>query len=273
MSESQKLLEIALAYKQLCEKHSLTYFICGGSAIGAVRHLGFIPWDDDIDFMMPRKDYETFIKIAQKELPYPFCLRDFSIDKEGYALFFAKIDRKDTTFIPEPLEKNHYRGGLYIDIFPMDGGFQNIILRKIHFWILEKIKSLHMLAFHGTTNNKSGIFRKIIVKFAKRFLKNKILFYTFHWILKLKHYKYSKNVGDIAWGYGEREVMAKDIFEPASKIMFENHYFSAPNKIDLYLQNIYGNYMKLPPKEERIGGHPAFYKNLKLPYEKFKYDI
>ena len=103
----------------LCEKHSLTYYVAGGTAIGAFRHKGFIPWDDDIDVNMPREDYDKFLEIAQTELADKYNVQHID-NTDGYVLTFAKMNLKGTTFIEATDTNRTYEQGIFIDIFPMD---------------------------------------------------------------------------------------------------------------------------------------------------------
>ena len=113
-------LEMFKYYLAICEKHDLKYFLIGGTLLGAVRHKGFIPWDDDIDIGMPRPDYEKFLLVAQKELPEHIFLQTHNTDIE-YPNCFAKLRNSDTTFIETSCKKLKINHGIYIDIFPLDG--------------------------------------------------------------------------------------------------------------------------------------------------------
>ena len=111
-------LDMLLEFRRICEKHKLQYFLCSGTLLGAVRHKGFIPWDDDVDVCMPLKDYKQFLLVAANELDDRYFLQTFETD-EGCNFGFSKIRRNNTTYIPDHLAGGYSHQGIWIDIFPM----------------------------------------------------------------------------------------------------------------------------------------------------------
>ena len=128
------MFEIALIFKEICEKHNLRYYMAYGTLLGAVRHQGFIPWDDDMDFAMPRKDWEEFIRVAPKELETigdgNYILRECRLDNGLYKYLWMRIVDKRTSFCNKSRVADI--GGIYIDIDPLDGTFENRVLQKMH---------------------------------------------------------------------------------------------------------------------------------------------
>ena len=124
------ILKIAKAVDEVCKTHNLRYYIWAGTMIGAIRHKGFIPWDDDLDIAMPRADYNLLVEHAAEWLPEPYEMVCTETDSE-YPLPFGKIQDASTTLI----ERMHlrYLGGIYIDVFPIDGAPEGWLKRKIHF--------------------------------------------------------------------------------------------------------------------------------------------
>lgn len=114
------LMEMLKEYIRICDKYRLLYFMAGGSALGAVRHGGFIPWDDDIDVVMPRSDYMKFLNIAQDELKEPYFLQNYRTEPD-FRLDYSKIRNTNTTFIETTAQRLHINHGVYLDIFPIDG--------------------------------------------------------------------------------------------------------------------------------------------------------
>lgn len=106
-------------FERICKKYNLTYFAAYGTVLGAIRHKGFIPWDDDMDLGMPRKDYEKFLEVAPKELSANFELLESRLT-EGYVMPFAKLTRSDTTFVEATDKDRKYHSGIFVDIFPYD---------------------------------------------------------------------------------------------------------------------------------------------------------
>ncbi|MBO5867860.1 MAG: LicD family protein, partial [Oscillospiraceae bacterium] len=126
-------MDIAKAVVALCDKHGLTYYMLGGSMLGAIRHKGFIPWDDDIDFGMPREDYERFLELAPTELPKHLKVVNYRNDP-NYMYYITRILDTETKVIEERIGNDNKYTNASIDIFPIDGTPNNPILRKIYFF-------------------------------------------------------------------------------------------------------------------------------------------
>lgn len=273
MNDIQRiLLEQAQYFKSFCKKYNITYSLIGGNVLGAVRHGGFIPWDDDIDFVIPRPDYERFLKLA-KNLDFPYKLRDFSVDGEKHSFCFAKLDDTRTTFIEMALSNFQHKGGVYIDIFPLDATFDTKILQSIHLFFIGRLVKLREIAYIARIKPEKGWLYNAVLKIVQKTCRGRALYNIIHFLLTLKDYKKAKYVGNLVWGYGKKEVLPKTYYEPFTLIQFESEIFQAPAKIDAYLKAIYGDYMTLPPEDKRVSQHPHFYLNLNLPYKDFKYDL
>ena len=242
-------LEMLKAIDDISKKLGIQYFMLGGTLLGAIRHQGFIPWDDDIDIGMLREDYEKFIKEAQDLLPTYYFVQTYQTDPEFY-LPFAKIRDSRTTFI-ETVSANHkINHGVYIDIFPID--FYKKPSKT------EKIKRLLLTA---------RTLREVDLKIFNRNLKNKILSLLSLLIFpnayqacdKLDKLNSRYNSGEKRTNYcgawGNKEIVDSDIFNKSKNYYFEGFSFTGPEDSDSYLRHIYGDYMKLPPKEKRISHH------------------
>lgn len=148
------LLETMDYFHNLCEEHQLNYFLVGGTLLGAVRHQGFIPWDDDIDVVMPRADYERFLKL-QKHIKQPFKLQDYSTDTR-YPMPFAKLTNtkliiQNNTYIP-------FKSGVWLDIFPIDYTFENQKAQNLHYSFTKCLRILLVVKTGGfNKKNKSTI--------------------------------------------------------------------------------------------------------------------
>ncbi len=240
-----KILE---EFDRICNDNNLRYSLAGGTLLGAVRHKGFVPWDDDIDVCMPRPDYEKFKKIFKNE---QFYLSD---DKGKYSIYpFLKM--MDKSIEVQEVGFNEV-SNLWIDVFPIDGlPSENKKLKKIYkksslyrkIIVFDKWKNLNV--YGGKHNKLIAFLIKIYVKTygVKRAIKNSIR-------LALKHdYKKSDYVGAITWGcYGVGERMLKSEYEQFTEMEFEGKKFSVMGCWDSYLRGIYGDYMKLPPEDKRI---------------------
>lgn len=273
MNEIQSiLLEEGKYFRDFCNKHNIPYCLVGGNILGSVRHKGFIPWDDDMDFVIPRPHYDRFLKLAKK-LDFPYCLRDFSVDKEGHSFCFSKIDNTQTTFIEKSLSNFKHKGGVYIDVFPLDATFDSKILQSIHLFFIDHLVRLREIAYIARIKPEKGWLYNTTLKLLQKTCRGRTLHKIINFVLTLKKYDRANYVGNLVWGYGKKEVLPKSYYEPFAKIEFEKEYFSAPAKVELYLQSIYGDYMTPPPESQRFSQHPHFYLNLTLPYKDFVYDV
>lgn len=247
-------LNILKHVDKFCQEHQIQYFMCGGSLIGTIRHRGFIPWDDDIDIMMLRDDYERFVNeySAIKEATYKI---HSSRNVEGWYLPFAKIEDANTVF-KENIE-NKYIIGINIDIFPIDNVPENQDQQNAMFKSWRKWFNIHGLKLMSTVKGRS-------------FFKNAALVF-FHQVLALIPYKYlvkkiesnamqyidqeTKYCGIAVWGYGKREINFKSNFDSVIMMPFEDITVPVPVGYDNYLTSVYGDYMKLPPIEKQISHH------------------
>lgn len=244
-------LEILSELDRICKKNNLRYSLAGGTLLGAVRHKGFIPWDDDIDVCMPRPDYEKFKEILSKNSSsdrFYIC----SDDDKNAIYPFTKLQDRTIEIVEEGVREVQ---NLWLDIFPIDGlPSDDKKLKKIYkkSSLYRKIISFDKLenlkAYRGKHNKVIAFFINSFVKLygCKRALRNSIK-------LALKYdYDKSDYVGAITWGcYGIGERMPKCQYEQFSEIEFEGKKFSAMGCRDSYLHGIYGDYMQLPPEDKR----------------------
>lgn len=248
----------------ICRKHNLGYWLCSGTLLGAVRHQGFIPWDDDLDICMIREDYEKFIQIAPLEFPKDIMLQTRDRDPNyDYLPLPCKIRDLNSLIISEGSENANYNQGLFIDIFPADryhtGG---LALKK------EKLLKTYFRFITKCLDAKFG---------KNRSVKNHVISYfdpLFHYLTKLYLKKITKLVQrnnkelihnrclighgfDTPW---RRYFNYSDIY-PLRDISFEGTRVMAPNNIDVYLTELYGeNYMTPPPESQRIQKHAIVLK-------------
>ena len=226
-------------FVRICKKHNLQYYLMWGTLIGAVRHGGFIPWDDDIDIGMPREDYKKFLKIAQDELGERFFLQCSKTDKY-MPVSFAKIRLNNTAFYGKGDNNFKRHRGIFIDIIPMDS-------RKLKegFWYKVKQRVANTIKYH-ISNKLQGVSTK------RTFYLN---LFPYSWLTSLRDKLY-EGKGDCyeTWGY----VFSKSDFTPATELDFCGKKYSAPKDYDKVLTTIYGNYMELPPEDKRVAHLPEF---------------
>lgn len=257
------LLEMAVAIDEICRKYKIQYSLSSGTILGAVRHGGFIPWDDDLDIMLVRGEYERFLQIPDEEFKrYGFTIqRAFT---EEWPMFFSKVRKDGTTFIekyPNKLKGSHQ--GIYIDIFPVDNLYDSVLMAHIQ-WNAFHILAAKCLEKRGYYTN--SLSKKIAMLIA-RISPEKILVY----FVEARRQKQSKNVHIFMGASVERDVSIypRSMFEEYTEIIFEGRKFSVVKDYENYLQISYGNYMKLPPEEERQAAIHARFVDLNKSYEEY----
>lgn len=276
-------LDILKDVAKFCDIHNLRYYLCGGTLIGAIRHKGFIPWDDDIDIIMPRPDYMKFVKLYnQRESNYR--VNSLVNDPHWYSTFAEVEDiRTIKTYENFNLSNQH---GINIDIFPTDGAPVAEEERK-KFWkinnILTRIATLSKLNFsvshHFADQNTSfstirTLLRTIVKFFGIPVARMICVFFDLNQIVTNRAMKYdvdqSEYIGVSTFPhYGYRECVKGKPFLKMKKRPFEDEYFNTPNDYDEYLSNLYGDYMKIPPKEKQVTHHDfkAYWKDGEARYE------
>lgn len=243
------LLSMLIALDEYCKRNSLRYYLCGGALIGAIRHKGFIPWDDDIDVLMPRPDYERFIKISKDDCVSPNYIT-LSYKNSNSNLIFAKLANKRLRVENKYQIEEEY---VSIDIFPLDGISNNKVLAKMNYRRIDLLRSIYGLKLwkYGVATKKSIRIAKKIAYPITKIIDHKKLCLKMDKIAQTSSFEESNLVGDIIWGYGEREIMPKEKFLEQIDVEFEGHKFITTKYYHEYLSKVYGDYMKLPPMEKR----------------------
>ena len=251
-------LIIAREIKRICDENNIKYFIIAGTLLGAVRHGGFIPWDDDMDIGMLRKDYEKFLEIAKKDLGDDFFLQTPETDK-SYGLNFAKILLKGTVLMEESTASNNAKKGIFVDIFPFDVAPLSEADRESH---NKKTYFYRRLLLAKRNYNIAG--KKEYVKRIVYFiLKIMSVFFSHDGLVKkldseITRYNNQKtddivNIGG-AYGY-KKETIKADWVRETVEIPFEDMTISAPIEYIKYLETFYGDYMTPPPEDKRYNRH------------------
>lgn len=252
-------LNVLKKIKKICEKENITYFLGYGTLLGAIRHQGFIPWDDDIDIMMPREDYEKFIEyciINEKELEY-FSLKHYLTSKE-YIYPIARFC--DTRYRIEYENAKEYGLGLFVDIYPLDGIDLNDkrFIQQLQ-W-KQKLINLCGTTEYVASEIKIKNFMKYPLFLVSRLLKINKLLQDIDSKSKKYDYNVSEDVECVNWGMKYYKT-PKKLFEKIKLQKFEDDYFNIPEGYDEILKAYYNNYMELPPIEKQKPQH--FYKAYK----------
>ena len=262
MNEVQKgALEVLKKIDEVCKKLDLRYFLAYGTLIGAIRHKGFIPWDDDIDIMMPRKDYDILIKyfIDYKSELMPFEVINPQVnDKCPYTI--SRIS--DSRYCLNVDNEDDYGIGLFVDVYPLDGVGTTV---EEYTRLKNRSSRYASMCFLSTRqkvkreNTKSTL--KYIVKFpafaVAKMLGKKYFMKKLYRMEKQCDYDKSNYVGCIIWASddGLRGIFPKEWFDEMTDVEFEGYHFKAPKEYDKVLSHGYGDYMKLPPEKDRIAHH------------------
>lgn len=265
--ESAKLKSVIISiFKDvvaLCDKYGLTYMLSGGSCLGAIRHHGFIPWDDDLDIMLPRKDYNALINILEKgELgeKYEFS---FPNPKTDANIIFLKIFRKHTKDVELFNINTPFPKGVYIDVFAIDAVPKYKWVQKVKGFIANAIQYTAIARLYKQYPSIQLREYMYMDKALKKRYKLKMFLGTFasfashaKWIYWFDKFV-SSDRDDRQWGiptgrkYYNGEIFDKDVFVPVKKAVFEGLEVNVPNDTHTYLTNLYNNYMQLPPEDKR----------------------
>lgn len=250
-------IEILDEIDRICKKHKIKYFLVGGTLLGAVRHKGFIPWDDDIDISMLREDYDKFIDIClnTNELSEKYFLHCDETD-ENYWLPFIKVRKNNTTFNEKFVKDYDTHKGIFVDIFPYDNfKKQKSFFQKLRGFIVRNIADTIFCkkGFKKIENCRRKTAVKIMsllsIKRLKKIRDN---------LLLMSNNKNTEYIVSLCGAYNvESETLKKDLIFPLKKIEFEGKKYPCFKNPDYYLSRIYGDYMKLPPEDKRVTHLPV----------------
>ena len=264
-------LEITMQIVDICKKHNIQYFITSGTMLGAIRHKGFIPWDDDIDIGMMRDQYEKFLEVAEKELPETLKLVTFRNTPE-YHYYISRVVDTDTWIEEERMAEDEKMTHVSVDVYAIDGSPNNSLLRKIYYFRVMYHRALMSLCYKDSIDRhrKRGVFERILLFVMERIPVEKMTTpykqkCHIDRLLKSNDVYKSNIIGDLMGAYRTKEMMPAELFGKGAMYQFEDVMLMGPEDYDGYLTYMYGDYMKLPPEESRR----THYKVIELHGEKF----
>ena len=263
------IIDVLSAFIRICEAQGLRYFCAGGTAIGAVRHQGMIPWDDDIDVFMPRPDYDRFLRLAAHSMPEGYEVLSPYATKD-YPMYFAKMCNARTTLLEN--ERIPCVFGLYIDIFPLDGACDDVetcYREKRRFKRL--MNKLEAVSTHNSFGEYVGLLteRREWGRFAVKTVAFCCRSWLRQWLLKQMDsiayghdYALSSRVVTYSGAYQRQEIYPKAWLETPQMFAFEGLMVNLPHDYDAYLRHFFGDYMTLPPVEQRASHHQKVFFDL-----------
>lgn len=256
-----QLTELGLLklFARICEKHHLRYYLSGGTLLGAVRHKGFIPWDDDADVAMPRPDYEKFLTIVRSELPEGYSFLNYKQDP-AYHRYFCRITDTRVKITNDSNTKRLIEDA-WLDIQPCDGMPSGALGRKIHFWYWTFWRFLYRASCFEELTNLNRPNRPFYIRAAIRFLKitkfgaNLNTFKLMTRIEKgLMKCDFDKCTHFVCFfgQYMTREIFDKKVLGAYAPYEFEDGVFKGPEDADAMLRQFYGDYMTPPSGADKL---------------------
>lgn len=261
-------IDILLEFDRICKKYDLQYYLMFGSLLGAVRHQGFIPWDDDLDVCMPRKDYEILLKVAPQEFKSPYFFQIPETDK-GYFYTFAKIRNENTAAFLELFQYQRFNMGLMIDVMPMDVCDENDVYEN--YKNIQKMTIDNSTFMRMTNPNLSDKDKDRVKNYPGGDPMER--YYEIQRIASLH-----ENEADVL---PKRITAVNTIYKPEKMILnaedlsetvlcrFEQFEFPIPKGYDSVLKTIYGEYMKFPPVSERGTWHSDYLIDTDKSYKEY----
>ena len=251
----------------VCERYGLTFMLCGGSCLGAVRHSGFIPWDDDLDIMMPRQDYDRFAQLCRSGALGPNYEMEAPNPTTDCKNAFMKVFRNGTLDVELINENTPFHKGIFVDVFPLENASSSALARKIHSGISDLLKFISTSVLY--VQYPSAIYRAFVSgsqpamrRYRIRLIVGNVFGWISHkrWVYWFDLFNQSKRkTGYLTVSAGNyyKETLPYEAFLPVSFSPFEGFSVPVPAKPDMYLTNLYGDYMQIPPEGKR-GRHYVY---------------
>ncbi len=246
------ILNIMKFIHNICEKHQIEYYIIGGTALGAVRHGGFIPWDDDLDIAMTRSNYEKFIKVCESELDFKFFY--LQVGRKDWPLYFSKLRLKGTLFEEEGAgdEIAKENRGIFVDVFPLDYA-SNCQIGRV--WQYFCSKMLVADCLRKRNYRARSWLKRAMLAISLPLKQPKIRHFFYKQVTKYNK-RHTSYIGDFFEVTRLQDASyPQSLWGKPKKIAFETIELYGPEKMHEYLSTYFGDYMQWPPVEKRVSGH------------------
>lgn len=251
----EELLRMLLLVDRICRKHNISYCLGGGTLLGAVRHKGFIPWDDDADIFFLRDEYEKFRAVAPSEIGEEYFLQD-TVSDPGAHYIYAKLRRNDSLYVTAFGDRQKMHKGIFLDIFVHDRTVGFLPAQKLHLFRTHYVRAMQVKSWTGEFYEKPPVLRSILNRSLRRHD-------TAYWDRKVAEtvMRYRKNPKAVYAFDGIGEHLSHGVFPIAwitetTELPFEGHMLSVPKEYDRYLRFSYGDdYMTPPPENMREPAH------------------
>ena len=250
-------LDIVKDVVDICNRYNLKYYMLGGTMLGAIRHKGFIPWDDDIDLGMPRDDYEKLLSIANDVLPKRLRLVNYR-NNPNYQYYITRILDTETKVEEERIGNDNRYTNASIDIFPIDGTPNNKLLRKVYFFRVLFHRAMMSLCYKDSIDRKRprGKAERMFLWIMERVPVEKMTTpykqkEKIDKLLRKQKIEGSEYIGNIMGAYRTKEIVPSYFYGEGKMYQFEDIELRGLDKYDEYLTWTYGDYMKLPPEDKR----------------------
>lgn len=265
----KKLLEVMDVFHAFCKEQGLTYYMLGGTMLGAYRHQGFIPWDDDIDIGMPRADYEKLLALKE-QCPEGYGIRNHRFET-GIPYAFTHFEDVNTTYIEQRRSKDTYTGGVYLEIFPLDSAPEQNwqrVLKSYQVRFYKRILYGLILDYH---QKKRTLPKAVLIWLIRCFCNIDRTTKQLDCCIRGNSGK-SGIWSNLLGHWGIREDIPEEVFGVPTVYAFEHRKYYGVAKPEQYLISLYGKNFMVPPseKEREAGKHPAAYMDLELPYQQYR---